>query len=68
MPVDPEAAITITAYDWVPDFAQGQVRDLRVRWALEETGQNYAVRYLSQGQQKAAAHRALQPFGQVPTY
>lgn len=68
MPVDPDAAITITAYDWVPDFAQGQVRDLRVRWALEETGQNYAVRYLSQGQQKEAAHRALQPFGQVPTY
>ncbi|MEN9061814.1 glutathione S-transferase N-terminal domain-containing protein [Ponticoccus litoralis] len=68
MPIDPAAAITITAYDWVPDFARGQVRDLRVRWALEETGQNYAVRYLSQGQQKEAAHRALQPFGQVPTY
>ncbi|MGR3804096.1 glutathione S-transferase family protein [Marinibacterium profundimaris] len=68
MPVDPDADITITAFDWVPDFARGQVRDLRVRWALEETGQAYAVRYLSQGQQKEAAHRALQPFGQVPTY
>ncbi|WP_138464486.1 glutathione S-transferase family protein [Poseidonocella sp. HB161398] len=68
MPVDPEAAITITAFDWVPDFARGQVRDLRVRWALEEAGQDYAVRLLSQGQQKEAAHRALQPFGQVPTY
>lgn len=58
----------ITAYDWVPPFAQGQVRDLRVRWALEETGQAYDVLYLSQGEQKADAHRARQPFGQVPTY
>lgn len=59
---------TITAFDWVPDFAQGQVRDLRVRWALEEVGQDYDVRYLSQGEQKAPPHRACQPFGQVPTY
>jgi glutathione S-transferase len=59
---------TITAYDWVPDFAKGQVRDLRVRWALEEVGQPYGVRYLSQGSQKAPPHRAIQPFGQVPTY
>jgi glutathione S-transferase len=59
---------TITAYDWVPDFARGQVRDLRVRWALEEVGQPYDVRYLTQGSQKAPPHRAIQPFGQVPTY
>lgn len=59
---------TITAYDWVPDFAKGQVRDLRVRWALEEVGQPYEVRYLEQGSQKAPPHRAIQPFGQVPTY
>lgn len=59
---------TITAYDWVPDFARGQVRDLRVRWALEEVGQPYEVRYLPQGSQKAPPHRAIQPFGQVPTY
>ncbi|MCC2977938.1 glutathione S-transferase family protein [Sphingomonas sp. PL-96] len=58
----------ITAYDWVPDFARGLVRDLPVRWALEETGQPYTVRYLPQGSQKDPAHRALQPFGQVPTY
>lgn len=67
MPVDPNAPITITAFDWVPDFARGQVRDLRVRWALEEVGRDYAVRFLPQGHQKQAAHRALQPFGQVPT-
>jgi glutathione S-transferase len=59
---------TITAFDWVPDFARGQVRDLRVRWALEEVGQPYDVIYLSQGEQKQPPHRARQPFGQVPTY
>lgn len=59
---------TITAFDWVPPFAQGQVRDLRVRWALHEVGQSYEVRYLSQGDQKAPPHRGRQPFGQVPTY
>ena len=57
----------ITAYNWVPDFAKGLVRDLRVRWAFEEVGQRYEVRYLDQGDQKAPTHRALQPFGQVPT-
>lgn len=58
----------ITAYNWVPDFARGLVRDLRVRWAFEEVGQDYDVRYLEQGSQKAPPHRAIQPFGQVPTY
>ncbi|WP_298089947.1 glutathione S-transferase family protein [uncultured Sphingomonas sp.] len=58
----------ITAFDWVPPFAQGQVRDLRVRWALEEVEQPYDVVYLAQGEQKHAAHRDRQPFGQVPTY
>ena len=58
----------ITAFDWVPWFARGLVRDLRVRWALEEVGEDYDVRYLPQGAQKAPPHCALQPFGQVPTY
>lgn len=58
----------ITAFDWVPDFARGQVRDLRVRWILEEASQPYDVHYLSQGAQKRPDHRARQPFGQVPTY
>lgn len=61
-------APVVTAFDWVPDFAKGQVRDLRVRWILEEADQPYTVRYLSQGSQKDAEHRARQPFGQVPTY
>jgi glutathione S-transferase len=58
----------LTAYDWVPDFARGLVRDLPVRWALEEAGRAYTVRALPQGSQKGSTHRALQPFGQVPTY
>lgn len=68
MPIDDTAPVRITAFDWVPDFAKGQVRDLRVRWALEEAGESYAVTYLPQGSQKAPPHRARQPFGQVPTY
>lgn len=59
--------VTITAFDWLPSFARGRVRDLRVRWMLEEIGEGYDVRYLSQGEQKRASHRALQPYGQVPT-
>jgi glutathione S-transferase len=58
--------ITISAFQWVPDFAQGQVRDLRARWALEEAGIPYKTRLLSQGDQDKPEYRALQPFGQVP--
>ena len=46
MPIDPNAEIEITAFRWVPEFAQGLVRDLRVRWALEEMGRPYRVRLL----------------------
>ena len=58
--------ITISAFKWVPDFAQGQVRDLRARWALEEAGLPYRTRLLGQGDQDKPDYRALQPFGQVP--
>jgi glutathione S-transferase len=58
--------ITISAFKWVPDFAQGQVRDLRPRWALEEAGLPYRTRLLQQGDQDKPDYRALQPFGQVP--
>lgn len=58
--------ITISAFKWVPDFAQGQVRDLRARWALEEAGLPYRSRLLMQGDQDSPEYRALQPFGQVP--
>ena len=58
--------ITISAFKWVPEFAQGQVRDLRARWALEEAGIPYKTRLLEQGDQDKPDYRALQPFGQVP--
>src|SRR2546423_11939026 len=58
--------ITISAFRWVPPFAQGQVRDLRVRWALEEADLPYRTRLLARGDQDKPDYRALQPFGQVP--
>jgi glutathione S-transferase len=58
--------VTISAFKWVPDFARGQVRDLRARWALEEAGLAYEARLLEQGDQDTLEYRALQPFGQVP--
>lgn len=60
--------ITISAFRWVPDFARGQVRDLRVRWALEEAGLPYRTRLLEQGDQDTPEYRTLQPFGQVPIF
>jgi glutathione S-transferase len=60
--------ITISAFRWVPEFARGQVRDLRVRWALEEAGLPYRTRLLEQGDQDKPDYRALQPFGQVPIF
>lgn len=59
---------TITAFANSPDGGEGQARDMRVRWALEEVGQPYEVRLVSFAQMKEPAHRALQPFGQIPTY
>lgn len=60
------STIGVTAYDWVPSFAQGLVRDLRVRWALEEAGLAYRPIILEQGSQRGADNIARQPFGQVP--
>ena len=59
---------TITAFDRSPDRGKGQARDMRVRWALEEVGQPYDVRIVSFSEMKQPAHRALHPFGQIPTY
>jgi glutathione S-transferase len=59
---------TITAFARSPDGGKGLARDTRVRWALEEVGQPYEVRLASFGALKAPAHRALNPFGQIPTY
>jgi glutathione S-transferase len=58
--------LKVSALRWVPPFAQGLVRDLRVRWALEEVGQPYDVRIVGPEDQKGEEYRKLQPFGQVP--
>src|ERR1700730_13850092 len=60
--------ITITAYNWVPDFAKGLVRDLRPRWALEEAGLPYQVKLITHEEKLTPFYRALQPFSQVPSY
>jgi glutathione S-transferase len=59
---------TITAFETSPDRGRGLARDMRVRWALEEAGQPYEVRLVSFSAMKEPAHRALHPFGQIPTY
>ena len=59
---------TITAFQRSPDRGRGLARDMRVRWTLEEVGQPYDVRLVSFPAMKKPAHRALQPFGQIPTY
>jgi glutathione S-transferase len=60
--------ITITAFERSPDGGTGLARDTRVRWALEEAGLPYEVRLVSFRAMKEAAHLALNPFGQIPTY
>ncbi|MBP7701165.1 MAG: glutathione S-transferase family protein [Phenylobacterium sp.] len=60
--------IEVSAFKWVPPFARGLVRDLRVRWALEEAGLPYRARLIDFDDRETAAYRALQPFGQVPVY
>lgn len=59
---------TITGFERSPDRGKGLARDMRVRWALEEVGQPYAVRLLSFEAMRQPAHLAVQPFGQIPTY
>jgi len=60
--------ITLTAFRWVPEFAQGYVRDLRIRWALEEAGLPYDVVLIDPKIQASPSYRQWQPFGQVPAY
>jgi len=60
--------IEVAAFRWVPEFARGYVRDLRVRWALEEAGLAYEARLIDREIQKSEEYRGWQPFGQVPAY
>src|ERR1700754_567450 len=59
------ADLTLITYDWVPEPPRGFVRDLRVRWALEEAALPYRVASVPFGP-RDAKHFAHQPFGQVP--
>lgn len=60
--------IEVTAFDWVPDVARGYVKDLRVRWALEEAGLPYTERLIDLPQKLGPEHMQRQPFGQVPAF
>ena len=60
--------IEISAFSWVPPFAQGYVRDLRVRWALEEAGLGYRAELIGHDTKETPTYRAWQPFGQVPAF
>jgi glutathione S-transferase len=64
----PSLPPVITAFEQSPDRGRGLARDMRVRWALEEADQPYEVRLVSFDAMKEPAHRALHPFGQIPTY
>jgi glutathione S-transferase len=58
----------VTVFASSPDRGRGLARDMRVRWALEETGQPYETRPVSFKAMKQPAHLARHPFGQIPTY
>ncbi|HEV2593762.1 MAG TPA: glutathione S-transferase family protein [Sphingomicrobium sp.] len=66
MPLKPDASIEITAFRWVPEGAQGLVKDLRARWALEEAGLDYRVRLI--GLERPPGYLEDQPFNQVPCF
>lgn len=66
MPINPNAAMEVTALAWVPPLAQGLVKDLRVRWALEEAGFDYRVRLL--GGERPSDYVKEQAFDQVPSF
>jgi glutathione S-transferase len=60
--------IIVTGFRWAPSFAQGLVRDLRVRWALEEAGLPYEVSLIDIGDRHSDAYRRKHPFGMVPAF
>ncbi|MGH6616476.1 glutathione S-transferase family protein [Sphingomonas sp.] len=57
--------LTIWTLDWVPEGPRGFVRDLRLRWACEEAGLNYAIGTIP-FDGRETNHLEHQPFGQVP--
>lgn len=59
------ADLILTTFDWVPELPRGYVRDIRIRWALEEAALNYRVECAA-FRERSDDHFAHQPFGQVP--
>jgi glutathione S-transferase len=68
MPLDPSSDTVITGFDNVPDFAQGVVRDMRIRWALEEIGRPYRAELFNAMEPRPEDYLGWQPFGQVPAF
>ena len=60
--------VQVSVLRWAPPIVHGLVRDLRVRWALEEAGWPYREHVVSREDQASASYRELQPFGQVPAF
>ncbi|MEO1102478.1 MAG: glutathione S-transferase N-terminal domain-containing protein [Pseudomonadota bacterium] len=60
--------IALSAMKYVPDFAEGHVKDLRIRWALEEAGRAYEEVLLDHDEHAGELYRRWQPFGQVPAH
>jgi len=60
--------IEVSAFRWVPPFAEGYVRDLRVRWALDEAGLPYEAELIGHDTKETQSYREWQPFGQVPAF
>lgn len=68
MPLDPSSDTVVTGFDNVPDFAQGVVRDIRIRWALEEIGRSYRAELFNAMEPRPDGYLCWQPFGQVPAF
>ena len=68
MPLAPDATTVVSAMRNVPDFAHGLVRDVRVRWALEEIGRPYRTELYEGMQPRPDEYRQWQPFGQIPAF
>lgn len=68
MPIEQTATTVVSGFDNVPGFAQGLVRDLRIRWALEEIGRPYRPQLMDAFAPRPDGYREWQPFGQVPAF
>jgi glutathione S-transferase len=58
--------IVVWGFRNAPSFARGLVRDLRVRWALEEAGRSYESRLIGIDERNSDSYRRKHPFAMVP--